>query len=322
MQYPIIYLHIPKTAGTSFRVSAEHYFGGDNTLNDYGPGSDSTSEDILSAMYDQADIQALRERGLKAKFFGGHFSLPKYREVFPQSPVVTFFRDPVDRVVSEFIHFTNHYDYKGTLEAFYNSARFQNRQHRSLGGARPTDLDFFGLTEQYDLSLSMFNQRYGTRLERAELNKGNYGTSTRLQPTTAQIDEIKHLNQADVALYQCALEHFEKQDCNTRLAISMATRYRGNFGGIEKNHLYGWIIDSQSSSPPVIRITVNGESRLKVVADAERPDLVRNGMHKDGKCGFTIPLNDLGQVCHQDSIAITTEDGSFELINSPLVVNG
>ncbi len=322
MQYPIIYLHIPKTAGTSFRVSAARYFGGDYTLSDYGPGSDSTSEEVLAAIYDQEDIDALRAKGLKAKFFGGHFSLPKYREVFPQSPVVTFFRDPVDRVVSEFIHFTNHHDYTGTLEEFYTSARFQNRQQRSLGGAKPTDLDFFGLTEHYEKSLAMFNQRYGTRLELAELNKGNYGSTTKLKPSAAQIDEIRHLNQADIAIYETALAHFEQQDCNTRVAVTMATRYRGNLGGVDKGNLYGWIIDSQSRTPTVVRITVNGESRLKVVADADRPDLVRNGMHADGKCGFTIPLNDLGPVCHQDSISITTEDGSFELINSPLVVTG
>ena len=51
MQFPIIYLHIPKTAGTSFRMSAEQYFGPDQVLNDYGEESPNTSEDIRAVSY-------------------------------------------------------------------------------------------------------------------------------------------------------------------------------------------------------------------------------------------------------------------------------
>ncbi len=320
MHDPLIYIHIPKTAGTSFRVSAEKYFGETNVLRDYGADSASTSADIIDSFYDTEDLSALRERGLSKKFLCGHFSLPRYREVFPDSPVMTFFRNPIKRVVSEFVHFTNHHDYTGTLEDFYNNPRFQNRQHHSLGGAMPTELDFYGLTEQFDKSLQMFNKRYGTTLHATNLNKGSYGPSSIVKPTARQIQEIAHLNQADMAVYAQAEKMFEQQSEQSRSARFIGTRYRGNFGGLWNDKLIGWISDTKSGQPVRLRISVNGVYITTLLADKKRPDLVRNGLHDDGYCGFEIPVSDLGLVSHHDSISIATEDGLFELPNSPLVI--
>lgn len=320
MQDPIIYLHIPKTAGTSFRVSAENYYGESGILRDYGADSDNTSRDILESFYDRDDLNSLRKIGLSKKLLCGHFSLPRYREIFPDSPIMTFFRHPVKRVVSEYVHFTNHYGYTGTLEEFYRNPKFQNRQHHTLGGAKPTDLDFFGLTEQYDTSLDMFNQRYAAELQSTELNRGNYNPTSVVQPTVAQLDEIFRLNLADMTLYKLALEHFDEQSMEPRVAGNIATRYRGNLGGIIENNLCGWVIDSHNKQPTRLRIAVNGVVLTTITANKSRPDLVRNGIDTSGICGFEIALNELGNIGRQDSISVITEDGSFELPNSPLVV--
>ena len=44
--FPLFFIHIPKTAGSSFRVAAEQYFGSEATYFDYGNGSKETSESI------------------------------------------------------------------------------------------------------------------------------------------------------------------------------------------------------------------------------------------------------------------------------------
>lgn len=321
MQFPIIYLHIPKTAGTSFRVSAREHFGKKNILSDYGEDSPATSALIIDHFYTNPDLATLHQEGIKKKFMSGHFTLAKYRDIFPDSPVMTFFRDPVKRVVSEYVHFKNHFNYAGTLCEFYRSSQFQNRQHHILSGAKPTDLDFYGLTERYEESLNLFNSRYQSSLPLSTLNTGNYRGNKKAVASAEQIEEIKHLNQADIAMYQCAVDNFEHQNTALKTAANIANKYRSHLGGLRNNKIVGWIFRLEPGAPVTITIAVNGSKRLSVVADIQRADLVRSGAHPVGNCGFAVPLEDIGSISSGDSISVVTEDGEFELLNSPYVVH-
>ncbi len=320
MRYPIIYLHIPKTAGTSFRISAEHYFGPWNVLSDYGEKSPNTSEDILRAFYSKNDLDLLRNKGMQKKFLTGHFSLGKYKEVFPESPMVTFFRDPVDRVISEYIHFSSHYGFDGSLREFYQKKQFRNRQSRALTGAKPLDLDFYGITEQYEVSLERFNIRYGTNFPMAVLNQGKYEGGIQETASADEIEEIKELNQQDVDVYQEACRNFENQECQPMPALAVVERYCGFLGGVRDEKMYGWTVDRESGSPAKLSVVVNGVERFSQYADIFREDIKRKGIHIDGNCGFEIPLENLGTIAAGDEIAVRTSDGVFELSNSPLIV--
>ena len=44
--YPLFFIHISKTAGSSFRVAAERYFGKEHVFYDYGPKANETNPDI------------------------------------------------------------------------------------------------------------------------------------------------------------------------------------------------------------------------------------------------------------------------------------
>lgn len=320
MRYPVIYLHIPKTAGTSFRISAEHYFGPWNVLNDYGEKSPNTSEDILSTFYSKKDLDSLSEKGLQKRFLTGHFSLEKYREVFPESPIVTFFRNPVDRVISEFVHFVNHHQYQGSLSDFYRSKQFQNRQARALSGANPTDLDYYGITETYEVSLNRFNERYGTNFPMAVLNQGKYEGGIQELAKPNEIEEIKEINHLDEEVYRYALEHFDSQQDKPKSILTPVERYCGSLGGLRDDKIFGWTLDRESEKPAEICITVNGEERCKQVADLFREDIRRKGIHVSGNCGFEIPLGLLGKIIPGDRISVVSADKKFELINSPLTI--
>ena len=52
---PKLFVHIPKTAGTSFRQAAESRFGLSRVLRDYGPNSDATSDTIKREVYSDDD---------------------------------------------------------------------------------------------------------------------------------------------------------------------------------------------------------------------------------------------------------------------------
>lgn len=318
MRFPLIYLHIPKTAGTSFRISAEHYFGPSNVLNDYGENSPATSQDILDAFYSKQDEKLLREKGLSKKFLTGHFTLAKYREVFPDSPVVTFFREPVARVISEYMHFVSHYSFEGSLQEFYGRKQFQNQQARALSGALPTDLDFYGFTESYSDSLDRFNIRYGTKFPVATLNQGKYNGGTLDLATPAEVEEIRELNGEDLRIYEYAVEHYDQQDDTPRVALNSMERFCGFLGGLRDEKMFGWTVDRQSEKPATISVAVNGVRRCVDVADKFREDIRRKGIHINGHCGFEIPLMKLGRLSPGDVISVSVVDGDFELSNSPL----
>lgn len=320
MHLPIIYLHIPKTAGTSFRKSAEQYFGPEQVLNDYGEESSNTSEDIRSAYYDSKDVEKLKRTVEQHSFLTGHFRLAKYREIFPQSPVVTFFRNPVDRVISEYTHFVTHYNYQGNLREFYLKPQFQNRQHLSMSGCDPESIDYFGITEDYEKSLQMFNQRFNTNFPIIKLNVGNYDTAPNRVASDDELAEILELNQKDTELYQSALAGLDSQELGSKYSFKTLKRFCGSVGSINRGKIHGWTIDREITGPARIVVYINGKKRKKLIANTLREDVQRKGFHVSGNCGFEISLDELGNVSPGDSISIRTKDGDYELVNSPVVV--
>lgn len=200
-QFPMIFLHIPKTAGTSFRVSAMQYFGTKSILRDYGRDSKNTSKVIMEHYYLNHDIARLRRIGSKRKFITGHYPATRYKEIFPNSPIVTFLRDPVERVVSEYYHFRKDPGYGKSLKQHYRHKKNQNIQVKSLDGLPLSELDFVGFTESYNASLALFNETFDTQLEAQEMNKGNYKNNNSPMATASELQEIAELNWQDIELY-------------------------------------------------------------------------------------------------------------------------
>ena len=173
---------------------------------------------------------------------------------------------------------------------------------------------------RYTESLDLFNQRYQARLPITELNKGNYQGKTDTLASKKQIEEIKQLNRADIAIYQCAVENFEHQHKDTRAASTIASRYHGNLGGVKNDKLVGWTFEHDSSDAVKVHIKVNDEHCCELVANKFRADLKRQNLHADGHCGFELELSKLGSIARGDSISVRTADNEYELLNSPYVV--
>jgi len=215
---PIVFVHIPKTAGTSFRSAASEYYGKHRILNDYGYESEETSEVVLRHYYQDEDAGLLRDASKSYQLISGHYPASRYSEIFPDAPVVVFIREPIARVVSEYNHLCNLNGYKGSFRSFYNEEVYQDRQHKLLAGLSLKELAFVGITDEYDLSLSVFNDLFEANLQSRSMNKGHYQNNTLSDLSKEEVDEIAKLNQKDIALYQAAKESLLSYQNEKRIA--------------------------------------------------------------------------------------------------------
>ena len=133
-----------------------------------------------------------------------------------------------------------------------------------------------------------------------------------------EIEEIREINQPDFEVYNYALQNFEAQHSKPSYKLTAVERYCGTLGGVRDNKIFGWTLDRESEKPAEICVTVNGEERVKQVADVFREDIRRKGIHVSGNCGFEIPLGTLGTISSGDKISVVSADRQFELGNSPL----
>jgi hypothetical protein len=199
----IVFVHIPKTAGSSFRLAAERQFGPEALLFDYGPEAAQTSSLVKHWIYERQDSEGFRRAvdGGSFRFLSGHFNRDKYADL-PGARFVTWLRDPVDRLWSSFRHWRRHQGFEGEFTEFLEQPRRQNQQARILGG-RLEGLSFVGLTERYASDLALFNAAFGTDFWMLRANEAPPGDSER--PSDEEVAYARALNDRDQALYEAAL---------------------------------------------------------------------------------------------------------------------
>ena len=150
-----LFIHIPKTAGTSFRLGLEAAFDNDSVCKDYSESSDETSDEVLENIYRKKDFYAFHQEFKKKgyRFLSGHFGVKKYIHLFGAENSITFLRDPVKRIVSEYNHFAHYHGYEKDFQSFYSDKRFVNKQLNIFSGVPWPLVGFIGLTERYSESL-------------------------------------------------------------------------------------------------------------------------------------------------------------------------
>ncbi len=209
----ILFVHIPKTAGTSFRKAAEKYFLKENVYYDYGQNSVETSEIILNKIYKQEDMYALDNyfETKKQIFLSGHFHAAKYGTLFKTVNTIAFVRNPVEQVISHYNHHCRYLDYKESLETFVKDKRFKNIQSRILSG-RPIELyGFIGLTEAYAKSIELINDYYDLNIEvlSENINEKKELTSKTINEEIRAL--IREENQEDILLYSKVENIFQER---------------------------------------------------------------------------------------------------------------
>src|ERR1041385_1485304 len=222
----IIFLHLPKTAGTTLNRLIEWEY----------PLREMYSVDPVLYEWSAAHLRKLSERRLRqTRMFKGHM-LFGLHEVLPQpATYITVLRDPVERVLSAF-YFMRSYKLhplywklrkeKWTVEEFVQRYPRDNVQCKIIANAHyhtictqevlnraiehlNNHFSVIGLSERFEESLALMKLRFGWQLKsyssfnvtRARPKKGDL--------PQAILDLIAEKNQFDVNLYQHATRLFE-----------------------------------------------------------------------------------------------------------------
>jgi len=309
----LLFIHIPKTAGTSFRLEAKNYFGSANTYYDYGAQSKETSNLVLNCEYNNKDrfqlYKALYNK--PNSILCGHFHFNKYAPIYNARDIICFIRKPEEQIRSHYEHFTRLHNYKKSFLEFIKEIRFINIQSKLLTGIPLQAIGFIGLTEQYDTSLKLINDQYQINIKTAHHNKNIDKEHSHYQQNGEELELIKSLNQKDFALYDQTKKLFKRK------LLSFQNKSIFYTGEINKNqpkntkltHISGWITNFKSDKPCHGKITINDNNALNFIATDYRAWANEKIVHRKGYIGFSIKLEI--PLKEKDSIKLYSENGDL-----------
>ena len=214
----LISLHLPKTAGTSFRATLETHFGASlkpdyNDIPINRPAWKRNSLAFMNAMslifHDFSGTECIH----------GHFLPLKYRFLEMKMPLtyVTWLRHPVDRVISHYYFWKSHQPTvlpplharmireEWTLERFCLGPEMKDIYHQFFWGFPLKKLSFIGITEYYVDDFAWFCKNFlGSETTGMMLNKNSNSDQPALSKSLRKAIEGYH--EKDIALYSWALE--------------------------------------------------------------------------------------------------------------------
>jgi len=284
-----LFVHIPKTAGTSFRLSAQAYFGDDHTFFDYSGESTETSALIRQAIYVKQDPHLLYDQlsKLPCSFLSGHFPTTKYMLLYKTSHIVSFVRDPIRQVLSHYNHYKNYHSYQESLMTFVEDPRFQNLQSRLLS-KKPMGLyGFLGITEKYRESLDLFNQLYQTQLPYLHLNRSEKDALEVRKLDVETLQAIEQANARDISFYRRAV---------AQLAVRQRLQQENKpftFGCIQEkadSKIVGCAFQVNHDAALIIDIYAKEKYLASVTAKDFKPGLALQGVSRRGYVGFEYQL--------------------------------
>jgi len=196
-----ISVHIPKTAGTTFRELLANHFGDDLCLF-YGGWRDR-------------HLAPMAQPPPSLRCIHGHFHARDFDAPFPAGRRIVWLRDPVERVCSEYEHHCRHRDPRNPLSTlvgagtglleFAEHREARNTQSRVLQGLALEDFAFVGISELFDAELVRLRLATGIGLPCGHRVNANPARRTVRYPLAAdQYRTVMRLNREDHELYRDA----------------------------------------------------------------------------------------------------------------------
>jgi len=219
----LISIHLPKTAGASFRKSLKEHFGEGLRL-DY---LDRPINTPPLRRHWHVIKKCIRNRltNYQAECVHGHF-LPLKYALCRNAKFVAWLRDPLERLGSHYYFWLRNYDlqpfqpllHRRVVEEQWSFERFclapelRNLYCQFFWGFSPKRLDFIGIVEQYEFDLAYFSQYFlNEPLNKHVVNTNPDSISSSYFEDPGFKLKVQQYHQNDVDLYKWALARRAKE---------------------------------------------------------------------------------------------------------------
>ncbi len=216
----LISMHIPKTAGTSLRNMLKEHYGEKHAVR-FDINITTKRIDIENQEFDKNKLPG------KIKVIHGHFyyqDLVDQLNLATDVKMITWLRDPVDRVISNYFYLSKRLkeeldeEARGlnilakmqkSLTEYARNEISRNRMYKFLEGAELKKFLFVGIYEKYNEDMLDLADILG--IASPEIFMHNI-TGSKEKVSQEVIDEIKELNALDMDLYQqaCKIRNLRK----------------------------------------------------------------------------------------------------------------
>ncbi len=259
----LLFAHIPKTAGTSLRLAVQRHVKGWKVYADYDVDNPTTSRKIRK-FYEDDDFSKISEINGPKTLLAGHFPITKYLPYYPIHRVISFVRDPVQRVISHFHDLQRRHGYAESLETFIKQRRFQNTQSRFFRGVPVEAVGFIGICEKYDESIDVINKVFNIEIPVTKYNTNKKKKDDQYSPPEEIVELVSQSNKADCELYDKALQLFNHRQAMLESGHGFVY---GKIEAMEDNKISGWAVNPESSLGVNLNLLVDGVVRGNTIAN-------------------------------------------------------
>jgi hypothetical protein len=322
MRRDVVFVHIPKTGGTSVRRSLELGLKDHLILRDYQDHPLSTP-DLSKLVHEEGRIADFRTRypGNQNILLSGHFPASRYWDYFNAQSFVAFLRDPVDRLVSSYVSWVKQGRWNGSFEEYLALPHTGRRMGSFLTGVDLKAFGFIGFLEEFDASLAALAEFVGAELPPRKRNLGDYSL---IGPdTVSEKKEMARLaaqDTPDSRLYQRLRKVRSGIFRAPGAAPSVASDY---IGKVRRNSetIEGWLSNTAREFIANVDVIRGDELLTSVQADCYLESAKQSSVSRSGVCGFCLSLNKFAAAhALQPGQALTfkARASSYELEGSPI----